>query len=152
MSVPLFKRANNRITKQKEKLQKNIQKKNVQSEKEKKQKKNMDLCNKILSKAPLSWLDVQKQLLTAMQSRAGAGGGAGSVSTALQYAATSVSLMNASSVNANSSALPINKTFVKQCTDFLIKHIKSMRKTGQTPTIWALDRDWIILKQNKKKS
>ena len=109
----------------------------------------MDLCNKILSKAPLSWLDVQKQLLTAMQSRAGAGGGAGSVSSALQYAATSVSLMNASSVSANSSALPINKMFVKQCTDFLIKHIKSMRKTRQTPTSWALDRGRIISKQTK---
>jgi hypothetical protein len=70
----------------------------------------MDLCNKILSKAPTSWLDVQKQLLNVIQTRA-------NMATTTQ---------STTSINVNaSSTLAINKLFVKQCTDFLIKHIKS---------------------------
>lgn len=61
----------------------------------------MDFCNKVLSKAPISWPDVQKQLFTVMQSR--------------------TSGMSSNSVNS----LGFNKASVKQCTDLLIKHIKS---------------------------
>jgi hypothetical protein len=70
----------------------------------------MDLCNKVLSKAPISWADVQKQLLTTIQTRGSSGG----ISTL--------------SSNSSSSMLPINRLFVKQCSDFLIKHIKSELK------------------------
>lgn len=64
----------------------------------------MDFCNKVLSKAPISWPDVQKQLFTVMQSRT-----------------SSISSNYGSSVNS----LGFNKASVKQCTDLLIKHIKS---------------------------
>ena len=64
----------------------------------------MDLCNKVLSKAPVSWADVQKQLLTVIQTRG-----------------TSIH-----SSTSTSTLLPINKAFVKQCTDLLIKNIKSI--------------------------
>ena len=72
--------------------------------KQKINKKLMDFCNKVLSKAPVSWPDVQKQLFTVMQSRT-----------------SSMSSNYGSSVNS----LGFNKASVKQCTDLLIKHIKS---------------------------
>jgi surface antigen len=77
----------------------------------------MDLCNKILSKAPLSWLDVQKQLINVMQTRASISSNIGSNTSSGQ---------NPASNNPNaSSAIAVNKLLVKQCTDFLIKHIQS---------------------------
>ena len=77
----------------------------------------MDLCNRILSKAPISWLDVQKQLINVMQTR-----------TNMSNSSTLVG-QNPASVNANtSSTMTVNKLLVKQCTDFLIKHIQSRSK------------------------
>lgn len=66
----------------------------------------MDLANKVLSKAPISWTDVQKQLLTVIQTKG-------------------------TSIHSSSSSthqLPINKVFVKQCTDLLIKKIKNLNQ------------------------
>lgn len=68
----------------------------------------MDLSNKVLAKAPISWGDVQKQLLTVIQTRG-----------------TSIH-----SSTSSTHQLPINKVFVKQCTDLLIKHIKSKLPYG----------------------
>ncbi len=75
-------------------------------------KTNMDLCNKVLSKAPISWGDVQKQLLNLIQSR--------------NLPLIQSSTTNAATVISSSSSISINNLFVKQCTDFLIKHIKSI--------------------------
>ena len=64
----------------------------------------MNLSNKVLSKAVMSWADVHKQLLIVIQTRG-------------------------TSIHTSSSTthqLPINKVFVKQCTDLLIKHIKNL--------------------------
>jgi hypothetical protein len=72
----------------------------------------MDLCNKVLSKAPISWGDVQKQLLNLIQSR--------------NLPTIQSSTTNAATVISSSSSISINNLFVKQCTDFLIKHIKSI--------------------------
>ena len=63
----------------------------------------MDICDKVLSRSQLSWSDVQKQILSVIQTR----------SSSIQ-----------SNINSSSS-LPINKIFLRQCTDLLIKHIKS---------------------------
>ena len=72
----------------------------------------MNICNKVLSKAPISWPDVQKQLLNVLQSR------------------------TSSSGFTSSASMPINKNFVKQCTDYLIKHIKSLLKILYLLSIW----------------
>ncbi len=64
----------------------------------------MDLSNRVLSKAAISWTDVQKQLLTVIQTRG--------------------TTIHTSSQTTHQMA--INKQYVKQCTDFLIKHIKSI--------------------------
>lgn len=66
----------------------------------------MDFCNKVLSKAPVSWVDVHKQLLTVMQTR-------------------TTNMTSNYGSSASSLGLAINKASVKQCTDLLIKHIKS---------------------------
>ena len=73
----------------------------------------MDFCNKVLSKAPISWIDVHKQLLNVMQTRS-----ANLTSTLSSYSSSSSS-------TSSSLGLAINKIQVKQCTDLLIKHIKS---------------------------
>jgi hypothetical protein len=65
----------------------------------------MNLTNQVLARTAVSWTDVQKQLFSVIQTR---GGGA---------------VLN---TTANPSAtILINKPLVKQCTDLLIKHIKS---------------------------
>jgi hypothetical protein len=79
----------------------------------------MDLSNKILSKVSLSWMDVQKQLLNVMQTRTTTG-----ISVSSLQNATSGGTGTATS----SSTIAINKIFVKQCTDFLIKHIKNLNQ------------------------
>jgi hypothetical protein len=68
----------------------------------------MNLTNKVLSKAAISWADVQKQLFSVIQTRSGV-------------------VVNASSISSSAGSAPIliNKPLVKQCTDLLIKHIKS---------------------------
>lgn len=75
----------------------------------------MDICNKVLSKAPISWTDVQKQLLNVMQTR----------TTNLTTSSSSLNYGSSISSTSSTLGLAINKIQVKQCTDLLIKHIKS---------------------------
>ena len=78
----------------------------------------MDLCNKVLSKTAISWPDVQKQLITLLHSR-----NAGTITTS---SSSSGGINNPSYASSSShSSLAINRPFVRQCTDYLIKHIKS---------------------------
>lgn len=67
----------------------------------------MNLANKVLSKSSISWSDVQKQLLSGLVQTTSGGGRIGPPSS-------------------SSSTIQINKPLVRQCTDLLIKHIKSI--------------------------
>ena len=77
----------------------------------------MDQCNKLLSKAPVSWSDVQKQLMSLIQSRSTP------ASTAVNAPGPA-----ATATSSSSSLLAINRALVKQCTDLLIKHIKNLNQ------------------------
>ncbi|RNA28662.1 mediator of RNA polymerase II transcription subunit 1, partial [Brachionus plicatilis] len=69
------------------------------------QSNRMDQCNKDLSKKPINWTDLEKQL-PHVQTRIGA----------------------ASASGIPSHSISINKLLVKQCTDLLIKHIKKLNQ------------------------
>ena len=73
----------------------------------------MNLSNRVLSKTSLSWTDVQKQLFNAIQTRSSGGGGGANLSSTNTGTTTAL------------CTIAINKSMVKQCTDILIKHIKS---------------------------
>ncbi|CAF0705814.1 unnamed protein product [Brachionus calyciflorus] len=75
----------------------------------------MDQCNKDLGKKPINWTDLEKQL-PSLQTRIG---------TSLPIGST---LLGPSTTATNTQSLAINKLFVKQCTDLLIKHIKKLNQ------------------------
>lgn len=91
----------------------------------------MNLSELVLTKAPLSWPDVHKQLLNAIQTRSGVQ----SMSTSQLNAVVSGQSVASSSsgaqtaiaaiISSSNSSIAVNKFLVKQCTDLLIKHIKS---------------------------
>jgi hypothetical protein len=103
----------------------------------------MNIYDKVLNKAPISWSDVHKQLSNVILTRAGGGGGlmgASSVGSTLSLGNVNSSLSSttttsagggggganvATLISSSSSSIAINKPFIKQCTDLLIKHIKS---------------------------
>lgn len=118
----------------------------------------MNLSDLVLTKAPLTWLDVHKQLLNAIQARSGvqsmsasqlnvvvsgqlsaaattATGSSGSatsaVASAIQTASSGLTSVASGSaiaaiISSSNSSIVVNKPLVKQCTDLLIKHLKSM--------------------------
>lgn len=76
----------------------------------------MDQCNKDLcNKKPINWTDLEKQLPN-LQTRIGS------------TIPVSSTLSSTTAATIQSTSLAINKHFVKQCTDLLIKHIKSIIK------------------------
>ena len=90
----------------------------------------MDLCNRLLSKAPISWTDLQKQLMIVLQTRgagsaggSGGGGGGGLASSVVSGGSSSSGATGQSALST--ASLTVNKLLVKQCTDLLVKHIKS---------------------------
>lgn len=91
----------------------------------------MNLSETVFTKAPLTWPDVHKQLLSAIQTRSGqvmsasqlnAVVGAGQQTSAASAASGAAMAAIISSSNAS---IAVNRLLVKQCTDLLIKHIKS---------------------------
>jgi hypothetical protein len=75
----------------------------------------MNLANKALSKAAtLSWPDVQKQLLNVV------------VQSTPSSTSRNITLTSSSGgITVPSASIAVNKPLVKQCTDLLIKHLKS---------------------------
>ena len=109
----------------------------------------MNLSDLVLTKAPLTWPDVHKQLLNAIQTRSGVqamsasqlnvvvsgqqqgvltGSSASSTlaMSASAGAASSSGAAIAAIISSSNSSVVVNKHLVKQCTDLLIKHIKSI--------------------------
>jgi hypothetical protein len=70
----------------------------------------MDLCNRITSKPSQPWTDIQKQLISVLQTR-----------NIVQTSTTTTT----SSAPKTITTINFNKLFVRQCTDLLIKHITS---------------------------
>lgn len=103
----------------------------------------MNLSDLVLTKAPLTWHDVHKQLLNAIQTRSGVqpmsasqlnvvvsgqqqGSNASSTLSTSIGAASSSGAAIAAIISSSNSSVVVNKHLVKQCTDLLIKHIKSI--------------------------
>lgn len=88
----------------------------------------MNLSETVFTKAPLTWPDVHKQLLSAIQTRSGQAMSASQLNAVVgagqQTSAASGAAM-AAIISSSNASIAVNRLLVKQCTDLLIKHIKS---------------------------
>lgn len=88
----------------------------------------MNLSETVFTKAPLTWPDVHKQLLSAIQTRSGQVMSASQLNAVVgagqQTSAASGAAM-AAIISSSNASIAVNRLLVKQCTDLLIKHIKS---------------------------